>query len=119
MNREKRTAIYSRLRELNPHPTTELDYGTAFELLISVILSAQATDVGVNKATCKLYAVANTPQAILEVATDIQVFEQAGFLEHVADWSSVRRHKLRGVLPEQFAESEEAVSVPVEAGDGP
>ena len=54
MNREKRTAIYSRLRELNPHPTTELDYGTAFELLISVILSAQATDVGVNKATRKL-----------------------------------------------------------------
>jgi endonuclease-3 len=67
VNREKRTAIYSRLRELDPHPTTELDYGTAFELLISVILSAQATDVGVNKATARLYKVANTPQAILDL----------------------------------------------------
>jgi endonuclease-3 len=67
VNREKRTAIYSRLRELDPHPTTELDYRTPFELLIAVILSAQATDVGVNKATSKLYNVANTPQAILDL----------------------------------------------------
>ena len=70
MNREKRTAIYSRLRELNPHTTTELDYGTPFELLVSVILSAQATDVGVNKATSKLYKVASTPQAILALGID-------------------------------------------------
>jgi endonuclease-3 len=67
VNREKRTAIYSRLRELNPHPTTELDYSTPFELLVAVILSAQATDVGVNKATAKLYEVASTPQAILDL----------------------------------------------------
>lgn len=67
MNKEKRTAIYSRLRELNPHPTTELDYRTPFELLVAVILSAQATDVGVNKATAKLYAAANTPQAIVDL----------------------------------------------------
>ena len=67
MNREKRTAIFSRLRELNPKPTTELNYDTPFELLIAVILSAQATDVGVNKATAKLYKVANTPQAILDL----------------------------------------------------
>ena len=67
MNRDKRTAIYSRLRELNPHPTTELNYETPFELLIAVILSAQATDVGVNKATARLYEVANTPQAILDL----------------------------------------------------
>lgn len=67
MNRDKRTAIYSRLRELNPHPTTELNYQTPFELLIAVILSAQATDVGVNKATGKLYKVANTPRAILDL----------------------------------------------------
>jgi endonuclease III len=67
VNRDKRTAIYSRLRELNAHPTTELNYGTPFELLIAVILSAQATDVGVNKATAKLYEVANTPQAILDL----------------------------------------------------
>ena len=67
MNREKRTAIFSCLRELNPRPTTELNYDTPFELLIAVILSAQATDVGVNKATAKLYKVANTPQAILDL----------------------------------------------------
>ena len=57
--------MFSRLRELNPHPTTELEYSTPFELLVAVILSAQATDVGVNKATRRLYPVANTPQAIL------------------------------------------------------
>ena len=67
MNREKRTAIFSRLRELNPKPTTELNYDTPFELLIAVILSAQATDVGVNKATATLYKAANTPQAILDL----------------------------------------------------
>jgi len=67
MNKEKRTAIYSRLRAQNPAPTTELEYVNPFELLISVILSAQATDVSVNKATAKLYKVANTPQAILDL----------------------------------------------------
>ncbi|HSM32250.1 MAG TPA: endonuclease III [Woeseiaceae bacterium] len=67
MNREKRTAIFSRLRELDPHPSTELEYRTPFELLVAVILSAQATDVGVNKATAKLYKVANTPEAILDL----------------------------------------------------
>jgi endonuclease-3 len=64
LNKEKRTRIFSILREQNPSPTTELVYQTPFELLIAVILSAQATDVGVNKATKKLYAVANTPEAI-------------------------------------------------------
>ena len=67
MNRDKRTAIYSRLRELNPDPDTELHYATPFELLVAVILSAQATDVSVNKATDKLYPVANTPATILEL----------------------------------------------------
>jgi len=62
--------LFSRLRELNPHPTTELVYTTPFELLIAVVLSAQATDVGVNKATRKLYAVANTPQAILRLGEE-------------------------------------------------
>ena len=65
MNPAKRAAIYARLAATNPHPTTELDYGTPFELLVSVILSAQATDVGVNKATAMLFPVANTPAAIL------------------------------------------------------
>jgi endonuclease-3 len=67
MNKDKRTAIYSTLRELMPSPTTELGYANPFELLIAVILSAQATDISVNKATAKLYPVANTPEAILEL----------------------------------------------------
>jgi endonuclease-3 len=62
--------LFSRLRELDPHPTTELHYSSPFELLVAVVLSAQATDVGVNKATRKLYPVANTPQAILELGED-------------------------------------------------
>lgn len=64
MNKLKRTEIFRRLREANPTPETELRYSSPFELLISVILSAQSTDVGVNKATAKLYPVANTPEAI-------------------------------------------------------
>ena len=64
MNKEKRREIFSRLREANPKPTTELKFRNPFELLISVILSAQATDVSVNKATRQLYAVANTPESI-------------------------------------------------------
>ncbi len=67
MNKDIRTEIYSRLREKIPKPETELNYIDSFELLISVILSAQATDIGVNKATSKLYPVANTPQAILDL----------------------------------------------------
>lgn len=67
MNRHIRSEIYRRLRAGNPHPDTELNYQTPFQLLISVILSAQATDVSVNKATDRLYPVANTPTAILEL----------------------------------------------------
>ncbi len=70
MNADKRREIFERLRAANPHPTTELEYTTPFELLISVILSAQATDVGVNKATRKLYPVANTPQAIYDLGVE-------------------------------------------------
>jgi endonuclease-3 len=64
MNKAKRQEIFERLREQNPSPQTELEYNSTFELLIAVILSAQATDVGVNKATRKLYPIANTPEAI-------------------------------------------------------
>jgi endonuclease III len=67
VNKEKRQAIFERLQAANPHPTTELNYTTPFELLVAVTLSAQATDKGVNKATEKLFAVANTPQAILDL----------------------------------------------------
>jgi len=67
MNKTKRIEIFSRWREQNPHPTTELNYKNEFELLISVILSAQATDVGVNKATGPLFKIANTPEKILKL----------------------------------------------------
>ena len=67
MNKDKRTQIFSRWRDANPHPTTELEYNSVFELLIAVILSAQATDVSVNKATATLYKEANTPEAMLKL----------------------------------------------------
>lgn len=70
MNPQKRQQIFMRLRAANPHPTTELAYTTPFELLVAVILSAQATDVGVNKATARLYPVANTPEKILALGID-------------------------------------------------
>ena len=65
LNREQIVELFTRLRALNPKPTTELLYTTPFELLVAVVLSAQATDVGVNKATRRLYPVANTPAALL------------------------------------------------------
>jgi endonuclease-3 len=70
MNRTKREEIFSRFARLNPSPTTELNYSTPFELLVAVTLSAQATDVGVNKATRKLFPKANTPAAILALGED-------------------------------------------------
>ncbi|MBN8884634.1 MAG: endonuclease III [Rudaea sp.] len=70
MNAEKRAEIFRRLREVNPKPRSELEYATPFQLLISVILSAQATDVGVNKATRRLYPVAGTAKAILELGEE-------------------------------------------------
>lgn len=70
MNKDKRSAIYGKLRELDPDPDTELRYQTPFELLVSVILSAQATDISVNKATDKLYKVANTPRALLDLGVE-------------------------------------------------
>jgi endonuclease III len=70
MNNAQRHEFFATLKSHNPEPTTELNYGSTFELLIAVILSAQATDVGVNKATDKLYPIANTPQAILDLGVD-------------------------------------------------
>ncbi|MFV0447528.1 MAG: endonuclease III [Vibrio sp.] len=70
MNKDKRIQILERLRENNPKPETELNWNSPFELLIAVLLSAQATDVSVNKATDKLYAVANTPQAIFDLGVE-------------------------------------------------
>jgi endonuclease-3 len=76
MNKDKRTRIFERLRAANPSPTTELIYRTPFELLVAVILSAQATDKGVNKATARLFAVADTPEAILALGEE-------GLKEHI------------------------------------
>jgi endonuclease III len=70
MNQQKRQAIFDRLAKSIPNPTTELSYSTSFELLVAVVLSAQATDVGVNKATAKLFPVANTPETILALGLD-------------------------------------------------
>ncbi|MCG9768868.1 endonuclease III [Pseudoalteromonas piscicida] len=70
MNKQKRIEILTRLRDENPHPETELEYSSPFELLVAVTLSAQATDVGVNKATRKLFPVANTPEKILELGLE-------------------------------------------------
>ncbi len=76
MNRAKRIEIFSRLRDDNPQPTTELNFSDPFELLIAVILSAQATDKGVNKATARLYPVASTPEAIYALG-------EAGLKEYI------------------------------------
>lgn len=76
MNAQKRYEIFARLREHNPHPTTELNWETPFELLAAVLLSAQATDVGVNKATARLFPTANTPRAIIALGLD-------GLKEHI------------------------------------
>jgi endonuclease-3 len=70
MNKAKRQEIFERLRAATPEPTTELNFSTPFELLIAVILSAQATDRGVNKATAQLFPVANSPRAILALGVD-------------------------------------------------
>jgi len=76
VNAQQRAELYRRLQALNPAPTTELKYRTPFELLVSVVLSAQATDVGVNKATAKLFPVANTPQAMVKLG-------EKGLKEHI------------------------------------
>src|SRR5437588_1492550 len=70
MNTEERREVFKRFQAANPHPTTELEYTTPFELLIAVILSAQATDVSVNKALRKLFPLANTPAQIFSLGVD-------------------------------------------------
>ena len=76
MNKQKRIEIFTRLRKENPHPTTELNYGNPFQLLVAVTLSAQATDVGVNKATRALFKIIKTPQAMLRLG-------EPGLKEHI------------------------------------
>jgi endonuclease-3 len=90
MNKLKRTEIFTRLKKSNPHPKTELYYESPFELLISVILSAQATDISVNKATRLLYPVANTPSAILHLGLD----GLSGYIKTIGLYNSKARNIL-------------------------
>ncbi len=100
MNAEKRREIFRRFREANPHPTTELVYHSPFELLIAVILSAQATDVSVNKATEKLFRVANTPQAILELGEE----RLKGYIQHIGLYNTKAKNIIKTcrILVEQY-----------------
>jgi endonuclease-3 len=88
MNPSKRHEIFSRLRAANPHPTTELEYSSPFELLVAVTLSAQATDKGVNLATRKLFPVANTPEAIVALGEA----GLTGFVKTIGLYKSKARH---------------------------
>ena len=100
MNKEKRYEILSRLRAENPNPTTELNYTSTFELLIAVILSAQATDVSVNKATARLYPVANTPEAILKLGLS----KLKGFIKTIGLFNSKAENIMKTcrILVEQY-----------------
>ena len=100
MNADKRHEIFTRLRAENPNPTTELNYNSPFELLIAVLLSAQATDVGVNKATGPLFAAANTPEAIYKLGID-------GLKEYIKtiglfNTKAVNVHKTCKILMDDF-----------------
>ncbi|WKE64374.1 endonuclease III [Gallaecimonas kandeliae] len=99
MNQQKRLEILTRLRDANPHPTTELHFSTPFELLVAVTLSAQATDVGVNKATARLFPVANSPKAIWELGVEglKDYIKTIGLFNSKAE----NVHKMCGILLEQ------------------
>ena len=102
MNRAIREQIFDRLAEAIPEPTTELNYSSPFELLTAVLLSAQATDVGVNKATAKLFPLANTPKAILELGEE-GVKQQ---IQTIGLFNSKAKHLLQTakILHEQYAD---------------
>ncbi|WP_273347256.1 endonuclease III [Alteromonas australica] len=111
MNNAKRREILTRLRDANPHPTTELNFSTPFELLVAVTLSAQSTDVGVNTATDKLFPVANTPQAI----ADLGVEGLTQYIKTIGLYNSKAKnvHRLSEILVEkhngEVPESREAL----------
>jgi endonuclease III len=106
MNKEKRIEIFSRFQQANPEPKTELEYSTPFELLAAVLLSAQATDKGVNIATRKLFAVANTPAAIaaLGVAGVEEYIKTIGLFrskaKHLVQTAEILRDQYNGEVPE-------------------
>ncbi len=91
MNAEKRREIFLRLQAANPHPTTELEYSTPFELLVAVLLSAQATDVSVNHATRQLFPVANTPQALLALGEE----RLSAYIQHIGLYKTKARHVMQ------------------------
>lgn len=105
MNKEKRTEIFTRFKQANPEPKTELEYSTAFELLAAVLLSAQATDKGVNIATRKLFAVANTPAAIAALGVEgvEQHIKTIGLFrakaKHLVQTAEMLRDKHGGEVP--------------------
>lgn len=106
MNRQIRQEIFERFRAANPHPTTELNFNSPFELLIAVLLSAQATDVGVNKATAKLFPVADTPQAMLDLGLDgvMKYTKTIGLYKtkskHIMQTCRILLEKYKGEVPE-------------------
>jgi endonuclease-3 len=112
MNKEKRQIIFERLQAAIPKPETELEYSNAFELLIAVLLSAQATDVGVNKATRKLFPIANTPQTILDLGLDellayiqtIGLYKTKG--KHIMQTCRILLEKFDGEVPQTREELE-------------
>ena len=94
MNPSKRAEIFRRLREANPHPTTELAYASTFELLVAVVLSAQATDRSVNLATAKLFPMANTPAAILALGEA----RLAAYVKTIGLYRSKAKHIIQSAL---------------------
>lgn len=117
MNKHIRTEIFTRLRDNNPNPETELEFTSPFELVVAVALSAQATDVSVNKATRKLFPVANTPQAIYDLGEDglkeyiktIGLFNSKA--KHVIKMCRILLDKHDSVVPETREELEELPGV--------
>ena len=112
MNKAIRQEIFERFRAANPKPTTEMHYSTPFELLIAVLLSAQATDVGVNKATAKLFPVANTPQGLLDLGLEglMQYIKSIGLYQtkskHIIQTCQILLTKHHGEVPRTREELE-------------
>ncbi|MDO8206190.1 MAG: endonuclease III [Gallionella sp.] len=116
MNATKRRQIFERLQAANPHPTTELEYHSPFELLVAVMLSAQATDISVNAATRHLYPVANTPQAILDLGEE----KLTEYIQRIGLYKTKAKHVIQTcrILVEQHAGCVPTTRVALEALPG-
>lgn len=117
MNKQIRQEIFERFRAANPHPATELNFSSPFELLIAVLLSAQATDVGVNKATAKLFTIANTPQTMLDLGLEgVMAYTKTIGLyktksKHVMETCRILLEKYNGEVPDTREALEELPGV--------